>query len=120
MLDQDITLVGQAPDYWAGNRSAANEGNPWFHWLLLQQHPLAFEAGIPAWVLRFSLVILAIPRRAAMTVSIAIVLSHTWGAVTWICWVFPIGYWVALALFLVSAVLFLATWERFGQSMARG
>ena len=68
----------------------------------------------------FSLVILAVPRRAAMTVSIAIVLGHTWGAATWICWVLPYGYWIALALFLVSAVLIVAAWERFGQRMARG
>ena len=119
MLDQGITLVGQAPDYWAGNRSVANEGNPWFLWLL-RQHPLAFEAGITAWVVVFSLVILAVPRHAAMTVSIAIVLGHTWGAATWICWVLPYGYWIALALFLVSAVLIVAAWERFGQRMARG
>ncbi len=118
MLDQGITLVGQAPDYWAGDRSVAVEGNPWFHWLL-RQHPLAFEAGIAAWVCVFSLIIFALPRRAAMTVSIAIVLGHTWGAATWICWVLPFGYWLALALFFVSAVLIVATWERFGQSMAR-
>ncbi len=48
MLDQSITLFGQSAEYWAGNRSVANEANPWFLWLL-RQHPLAFEAGIVAW-----------------------------------------------------------------------
>ena len=119
MLDQVITLVGQSPDYWAGNRALAEEGNPWFLWLL-RQHPLAFEAGIAAWVGVFSLVILTFPRRAAMTVSIAIVLGHTWGAATWLCYRFPYGYWITLALFFVSAVLIVATWEKFGQSTARG
>ncbi len=55
-----------------------------------------------------------------MTVSIAIVLGHTWGAATWICWVLPFGYWLALALFLVSAVLIVVKWEKIGQSKARG
>ncbi len=117
-LDQGITLHGQAPEYWAGNRSTAIEGNPWFLWLL-QQHPLAFEAGILAWICVFSLVILAFPRRAAMTVSVAIVLGHTWGAATWICRQLPFGYWITLALFLVSAVMIVATWERFGTSISK-
>jgi hypothetical protein len=115
MLDQSITLFGQAPDYWKGDYSLANEGNPWFNWLL-RQHPLAFEAGISAWVGVFSVVILALPRRASMTISMAIVLGHTWGAATWICFVWPFGYWIALALFLASSIIIVATWERFGQA----
>lgn len=113
MLDQGITLYGQGPEYWRGNRSVAAEGNPWFYWLLLQ-HPLAFEAGILAWVAVFCVVILALPRRAAMTLSIAIVIGHTWGTATWLCYLFPLGYWFALALFLASAIVIVATWERFG------
>jgi len=114
MLDQGITLFGQAPNYWKGDYSVAVEGNPWFYWLLLQ-HPLAFEARIVAWVGVFSFVIFTLPRRAAMTISIAIVLGHTWGAATWICYSLPFGYWVTLALFLVSAIIIVATWERFGR-----
>ena len=117
MFDQSITLFGQSAEYWAGNRSVANEGNPWFLWLL-RQHPLAFEAGIAAWVVVFSSLILAVPRRAAMTISIAIVLGHTWGTATWLCWVLPFGYWIALALFLASAIAIVATWEKYAGATA--
>ncbi len=114
MLDQGITLYGQGPAYWAGNYSLAKEGNPWFLWLM-RRHPLAFEAGIFAWVAVFSLVILALPRRAAMTVSIAIVLGHTWGAATWLGHLFRSGHWLILGLFLASAIVIVGSWERFGQ-----
>lgn len=119
MFDQGLTLLGQPPEYWAGDRSVANEANPWFYWLL-RQHPLAFEAGIVAWVCVFCLVILALPRRAAMTISITIVLGHTWGAAGWICWVLPFGYWIALALFFASAIIIVATWERFSKTTSAG
>lgn len=117
MLDQSITLYGQSFNYWKGNYSVANEVNPWFNWLL-RQHPLAFEAGIIAWIVVFSVVILALPRRASMTISMAIVLGHTWGTATWMCFVLPFGYWIALALFLASSIIIVATWEKFGQSAA--
>ncbi|MCH8969161.1 MAG: hypothetical protein IIA66_08595, partial [Planctomycetes bacterium] len=107
MLDQGITLVGQSSAYWAGDYSVAIEGNPWFQWLL-QQHPLAFEAGIFAWVAVFCGLILVLPRRVAMTISVAIVLGHAWGASTWIFWKIPHGYWLVLALYLLSAIAIVA------------
>jgi hypothetical protein len=111
LLDQSVTLYCQPARYWAGDRSTAQEGNPWFHWLLMQ-HPLAFEAGIAAWIAVFALVILFTPRRVAMTISIAIVLGHTWGTSTWLLFTVPYGYWLALLLFLASAIIIVATWER--------
>lgn len=117
MLDQGITLFGQTSEYWAGNYSVANEVNPWFNWLL-RQHPFAFEAGIIAWVSVFSFIILVLPRRSAMTISIAIVLGHTWGAATWICFVLPFGYWITLSVFLASAIIIVVTWERFSKAVS--
>lgn len=63
----------------------------------------------------FCTLILVLPRLAAMVVSIAIVLGHTWGTATWLCWKVQSGYWLALALFLVSAMLIVWTWEKFGR-----
>jgi hypothetical protein len=113
-LDQTITLVGQSSQYWAGRYHYANEGNPLFCWLL-QRHPLAFEAGIAVWILLFGGLIVLLPRRAAMVVSIAIVLGHSWGTATWLSWKMPHGYWLAIGLFLASAILIVWTWDTFGR-----
>jgi hypothetical protein len=48
-----------------------------------------------------------------MTISIAVVLGHTWGTATWLCWVLLYGYWLTLALFLSSAIVIVATWEKY-------
>ncbi len=114
LLDQTITLAGQSSLYWSGHYAASNEGNPLFNWLL-QQHPLAFEAGIVMWIVLFCSLILVLPRLAAMVVSIAIVLGHTWGAATWLCWKVQNGYWITLGLFLASAILIVWSWEMFGR-----
>jgi hypothetical protein len=104
ILDQSITLLGQHSQYWKDNYQTAMEGCPPFHWLL-QQHPLAFEAGIAVWIAFFSTVILLSPRWLAMAISIAIVIGHTWGTSTWLLLRFGQGYWLCIALFLMSGLL---------------
>jgi len=63
----------------------------------------------------FCTLILVLPRLAAMVVSIAIVLGHTWGTATWLMWRVQHGYWLAIGLFLVSAILIVWTWEMHGR-----
>ena len=111
MLDQGITLFRQSDAYWDGSYEHAREANPLFSWLL-KQHPLAFEAGIFVWVSIFASIILFTPRRVAMTVSIAVLLGHTWGAATWLTWTVPQGYWLSIALFLASSILIVTVWEK--------
>lgn len=117
LLDQTITLAGQPEAYWSGLRSTACEGNPLFCWLL-QQHPLAFEAGILVWIMLFCSLIIWLPRRAAMVIAIAVVLGHTWGTATWLCWQVRHGYWIAIGLFLASAILIVWSWEKLGGKAA--
>ena len=111
LLDQSVTLAYQPAQYWAGDYLQAQEACPPFRWLL-QSHPLAFEAGVAIWIAAFAVVIFALPRRAARTVALALVIGHTWGASSWIHEFVPAGYWVVIALFIGSAALTVATWDR--------
>jgi hypothetical protein len=104
LLDAGLTLVYQPDAYWEGRYRVAVEMCPPYHWLL-QQHPLAFAAGIAALVAGFSSAILALPRRAGLVVSAGFVLGHTWGAGTWVT------AYVLLGLFAVSALALVLTWE---------
>jgi len=112
LVDQTITLVGQSPVYWKGDYSVANEVNPLYCWLL-KQHPLAFEAGIAAWILLFCCAIYFLPRRISMTISVAIVLGHSWGTSTWLSFKFSYGYWIILGLFFLSGVILVWSWDTF-------
>jgi hypothetical protein len=112
LLDQTVTLIGQSSQYWGGDYAVGKEGNP-LYLRLLQQHPLAFEAGILAWILLFCAVICFAPRRAALAISVAIVLGHAWGASSWICYRLVHGYWIVIGLYLVSGIIIAWTWDRF-------
>ena len=112
MLDQLLTLWGQSEQYWQGHYEFALEASPPFRWLL-QQHPLAFEAGIFVWILLFCLFIVALPTRLAMIAAIAIMMGHTWGASSWLTMRVAHGYWLAIALFVTTAIAITVCWEQF-------
>ena len=110
-LDQSLTLWFQHPEYWRGNYAFANESNPLFSWLL-SRHPLAFEAGILAWVSFFCMVLIHAPKRFAMAASIALIIGHTWGAATWLIARVNHGYWLCIAIFFIADATVVLTWEQ--------
>jgi len=104
LIDSTITLIGQSAEYWQGNYELANEGCPPMC-VMLQMHPLAFEGAIFAWIFAFVAVLLLVPRWLGRSLSIAILLGHTWGTYTWLEFRFHYGYWTMIALFLFSGLL---------------
>ena len=114
-----MTLAWQPRGYWTGHYGVANEGNSVFQ-VLLSSHPVAFEAGMLAWIALFSLVVLTCPRRLALTVALAVSLGHAWGLSTWLVSHLPHGYWLALGLYIATAAAVVYTWDRYQASAAGG
>jgi hypothetical protein len=103
-LDCTLTLVGQLPQYWAGNYLWANEGSPTFY-QLLQLHPAAFIAGIVVWIFVFVACILLLPDVLALIVSVVVTFGHAAGAASWLYGRFHYGYQLCNGLFLLAAIL---------------
>ncbi len=100
LLDATLTLAGQPAAYWGGAYAQVAEASPTFNHLLAM-HPLAFVAGILAWMAVF---VGILPDTLALIACIAVTLGHTVGAATWLLWRFQYGYQACNGLFLVSAV----------------
>ena len=111
-LDGALTLTGQSAAYWAGNYGRVNELSPTFNHLL-SYHPLAFAAGLLAWMLVFCGMILLMPQTLALTTSIAVTVGHTRGATSWLLYRFDYHYQASLGLFLAMALI-LAVGIRWG------
>ncbi len=111
VLDQAITLWSQPAGYHQGNYALAVEASPPFKWLL-RQHPLAYVGGAAAGLGVYMAILLLSPRRFAMTASIVIILGHSWGTATWLIRHVGHGYWLAMALFVVSGILIMVTWDK--------
>ncbi len=111
LLDQALTLWNQPGEYWGGHYVSALEGNPLMRGLL-SRHPLAYEAGVTAWMTLFLLLILFLPRRSALASSLAITFGHLWGVVSWVMYTAFRGFWICLALILAAALLTVLAWEK--------
>ncbi|MBL7132678.1 MAG: hypothetical protein ISS78_01140 [Phycisphaerae bacterium] len=111
VLDQAVTLWSQPTGYLQGNYALAAEASPPFRWLL-RLHPLAYVAGAAVGLGLYVAILLLSPRRLAMTTAIIIILGHSWGTATWLVRRVTHGYWVAMALFMVSGILVMVTWEK--------
>jgi hypothetical protein len=110
-LDQALTLYGQPPEYWAGNRTTRDEGNPIVAWCL-ELHPAAIAGETVLWILLFGSLILVLPwRQGVLTLSLGVTLGHLVGSATWLWWRFD-QYWLFPILLLSSAALIVWTWER--------
>lgn len=111
-LDAALTLLGQSPEYWAGDYSRVNEGSPTFN-QLLSHHPLSFIAGIAVWMIVYIGLILLSPQTLALAMSIVVTLGHTLGSCTWLLYRFHFGYQACLGLCALAAMA-LATGIRWG------
>ncbi|MEK7269550.1 MAG: hypothetical protein AAB215_01260 [Planctomycetota bacterium] len=114
LFDLCVTLAGQPPQYWAGNHSAVVEGFPAAAWAL-SKGPWVFALFCVGWLAAFTLFILALPRFLAETLSLALLIGHAWGAMTWLAFSARLDYSLCL-LFLVAASALYVTarglWQR--------
>lgn len=93
LLDAGLTTLGQSQEYWNGDYSAVNEGNPFFR-KLFAIHPGAALAGYVFWAGILIGLVLLLPEVLAVILSITVVFGHVGGAYTWMQhfeWVAPFG-----------------------------
>ena len=110
VFDFGLTLYGQSPAYWQGDYSDVNELSPSFA-AYMSLHPLAFVAACCVWIAFFSAVILLLPELTALLLSVAVILGHMAGAVSWLAYRFN-SYQSCNALFLATAALIVVSFKR--------
>jgi hypothetical protein len=108
LLDGSLTLLGQPAEYWAGNWHYANELNPLGYWGL-GQHPYVFAVLLAGWMALVAALILLLPARFAIVVSLAVQAGHTLGAASWLLRAF--GILGCVPLVLLSRVLMDRAWR---------
>jgi hypothetical protein len=128
--DCTLTLCGQSRAYWGGTDPRITDGvTSLLHYsasvselaptsrYLLTVHPLAFLGGTVLEIVVLCLLMLLLPPRLALVISLAATLGHTWGATTWLTG-FHHRYQVGNGFFLFVAVILAAgmqTWFAEGQ-----
>src|SRR5262245_14719286 len=112
-FDAAITLWFQPDAYWAGQFEKVREFSPPDRWMLMQ-HPLAFVAWVLFWISAFCTVLVLLPTRLGLIVSLTLILGNATGASSWLYQQLPHGFWFGMGLFALVAALVVVTWWRAG------
>jgi hypothetical protein len=113
LVDHWLTLRFQPKEYWAGDYAAAQEANPHAAWLM-QQHPLLNEVGFAVYLTLVCALILKLPRRFSLMLSLGMTIGHTWGATTWLPDRVSHDYWLSVALCALAGIVVVLTWDAAG------
>jgi hypothetical protein len=111
-FDSVVTLWNQPRAYWLGDYASAFEGNP-IVYRLLAWSPLAYETGLILWLLIVTTTIALLPKRFAVTLSIAITFGHLWGVLGGIMFKMYYGFWICLAIIALTGFLITLSCENY-------
>jgi hypothetical protein len=103
MFDIAITIIHQPKEYWSGDLTKANEGNP-IGALFMENHisGLFIISGI--WIIVIGLLGYFLPRQISKVFLLFCLIAHSFGASTWLSSRY--GFWYALAFILVNSIVY--------------
>jgi hypothetical protein len=104
IIDITVTVVHQAPEYWAGNLSKANEGNPIGN-LMMKNHVSGIFVISGIWLVLIGLLGYYLPRKWSKVFLLFAVIAHSYGASTWVSPHY--GFWWAMALITFNTVVYI-------------
>jgi hypothetical protein len=104
IIDIIVTVVHQAPAYWAGNLSHANEGNPIGN-LMMKNHVSGIFVISGIWLILIGLMGYHLPRKWSKVFLLFAVIAHSYGASTWISPRY--GFWWAMALIAFNTIVYI-------------
>lgn len=102
-FDIFLTIFYQSQEYWNGDLSKGNEGNP-IGASFMKGHVsgIFFICGI--WLIMIVLAGFYLPKKLKDIFVVFCIIAHSWGASTWIDDQF--GYWSVIVLFLINASIY--------------
>ena len=103
IIDILITIFHQHPDYWQGDLSKANEGNP-IGGTLMQQHVSGIFVISGVWLILIVLLGYYLPARLSKVFLLFVLIAHSYGACSWISPRY--GFWWAMVLILFNSILY--------------
>ncbi|MCX2738919.1 hypothetical protein [Pontibacter anaerobius] len=104
IIDIAVTIMHQAPEYWAGNLAKANEGNP-IGSVMMKNHVSGIFVISGLWLVLIGLLGYHLPRKWSRIFLLFAVIAHSYGASTWISPQY--GFWWAMTLIAFNTVVYI-------------
>jgi len=104
IVDEVITILNQSEDYWKGDLSKANEGNP-IGAFMMANHTYGLFIICGFWLVLIALISYKLNNRKLKIFALFVLIAHSFGASSWISFIY--GFWVAILFIFINAVLFI-------------
>jgi hypothetical protein len=103
IIDISITIAHQSPEYWQGDLTQANEGNPIGGSLMaMDVSGIFIVSGV--WLLLIGPLGYYLPRKISKVFLLFVLVAHSYGASTWISPRY--GFWAAMLLILINSAIY--------------
>lgn len=103
LFDITITIIHQPKEYWNGDLTKANEGNP-IGAMFMENHVAGLFIISGSWVFIIGVLGYFLPRQISKIFLLFCVIAHSFGASTWLSGRY--GFWYAIAFILFNSVLY--------------
>lgn len=103
LFDIAITIVHQPQEYWDGDLSKKNEGNP-IGTLLMENHVAGLFILSACWLILIALLGYHLPQKISKVFLLFCLMAHSYGASTWLYNLY--GFWYVMAFTLFNAMLY--------------
>jgi hypothetical protein len=104
IIDITITIANQAPEYWKGDLSKANEGNPIGGTLMkMDVSGIFIISGL--WLLIIGPLGYHLPNKLSSIFLLFVLVAHSFGAATWVSPRY--GFWITMLLILVNSIIYI-------------
>ena len=109
IFDTTVTTLLQPSNYWEGNLEIANEGNPIGNFFMTA-HISGLFVITAIWLGVIGVLGYYLPKKLAKIFLLFVLLSHSWGASTWLSMHF--GFWSVMLFMIFNAFLYIMIDER--------
>lgn len=113
LFDIGVTIIHQPKEYWEGNLSTANEGNP-IGSVFMKNHISGLFIVSALWLTTVALLGYFLPNKIKKVFLLFCVIAHSYGASTWISPRY--GFWWVMLLILFNSILYNKIDKEYGQS----
>ena len=103
IFDITITVIHQSKEYWDGDLTKANEGNP-IGALFMKNHVSGLFVISGLWIITIGLLGYFLPRQASKIFLLFCVIAHSFGASTWLSPRY--GFWYVIIFILFNSILY--------------
>ena len=103
LFDTGITIFHQSNEYWNGDLTKANEGNP-IGALFMKNHTSGLFIISAFWIFAIGLLGYFLPRQISKVFLLFCVIAHSFGASTWLSSRY--GFWYVITFILFNSILY--------------